>query len=137
MISLIIGILTVCIAGISKAIMDKLQFHYHKSIFKFNPVKFNQQFWDPLISWQNKYKADSMTEPKFYGSTTFLVALTDAWHLFQMIMIFTLFMGVAITSYNCTTPFELIFKIITLRCFFGLSFEIFFKKILTFTEPNI
>ena len=72
-----------------------------------------------------------MTEPKFYGSTTFFVFVTDAWHLFQMIMIFTMFMGVAITSYNCETPIELIFKIIILRCFFGLSFTLFFNRFLT------
>ena len=131
MISLTIGILLVLIAGMSKAIMDKVQFHYHKSIFKLDPIRYNQPFWDPLISWQNKYKVDSMTEPKFYGSTTFFVFVTDAWHLFQMIMIFTMFMGVAITSYNCETPIELILKVIILRCFFGLSFTLFFTKLLT------
>jgi hypothetical protein len=134
MISLIIGIIIICIAGISKAIMDKLQFHYNKSIFKQNPPKYNQQFWNPLLSWQNKYKENSMVEPKFKGSTTFFVFVTDAWHLSQTVLLSSLFIGIALTAYNSETPLELIGKIIILRCFFGAAFELFFRKILAAKE---
>jgi hypothetical protein len=70
------------ISGISKAIMDKINFHYGKSVFR----KKNAMFWHPVVSSQNKYK-DGIKKrgPKFFGSTTFLVWTTDAWHLFGMI----------------------------------------------------
>ena len=130
MISLIIGIILVSVSGTCKAIMDNLQFHYHKSIFKNNSNKYNQQFWDPTLSWVNKYKEGSMTEPKFFGSTSYFVCLTDAWHLFQMFMFITLFVGVSITSYYCDSFIELLLKVIGLRLLFGILFTIFFNKIL-------
>lgn len=134
MISLIIGIILVSIGGISKAIMDKLQFHFHKSIFKLDPVRYNQQFWDPTLSWSNKYKEGSMTEPKFFGSTSYFVFLTDAWHLFQMVMTISLFIGISITSYYCDSFIELLIKVSILRIFFGVLFTAFFKKYLTSSE---
>ena len=64
--------------GVFNAIMDTLMFHYHISVFK----RFKAIFWNPEISWKNKYKDDLKT-PKFLFSTTMLVWVTDAWHLFK------------------------------------------------------
>lgn len=130
MISLAIGIILASIAGISKAIMDKVQFHYHKCIFKLDPVKYNQKFWDPTLSWENKYKEGSMTEPKFLGSTTYFVFMTDAWHLFQMIMLTCLFVGIAITAFYGVSLIYMVIKVAILRAFFGLTFTLFFNKFL-------
>lgn len=130
MISLVIGIILVSIAGISKAVMDKVQFHYHKCIFKLDPVKYNQKFWDPTLSWENKYKEGSMTEPKFLGSTTYFVFMTDAWHLFQMIMLTCLFVGIAITAFYGGSLIYMVIKVAILRAFFGLTFTLFFNKFL-------
>ena len=129
MISLIIGILLVSIAGISKAIMDNLQFHYNRSVFK-NNDKYNQNFWDPNLSWVNKYKEGSMTEPKFLGSTTYFVFTTDAWHLFQMIMLICLFVGIAVTAFYGGSFIYMMIKVAILRTFFGLTFTLFFNKFL-------
>jgi hypothetical protein len=82
-------ILTICLivlfiltAAICKAVQDKIQFHYAKSIFQ----KRNPRFWNPNISWKNKWKNG---EPEFgeafWGSSTIFVSFTDAWHLFGMI----------------------------------------------------
>lgn len=130
MISLAIGIILASIAGMSKAIMDKLQFHYHKCIFKFDPVRYNQNFWDPTLSWSNKYKEGSMTDPKFFGSTSYFVFLTDAWHLFQMLMLICLFIGIAVTSFYSGSFIFMMIKVIILRLFFGLSFTLFFNRFL-------
>lgn len=72
------------LAGMLNAVMDKLQFHYSHSIFSV----LNAKFWNPAISWKNKYKnwPDDKRE-KFLGSTTIFVGLTDAWHLFQSLWI--------------------------------------------------
>ena len=130
MISLVIGIILVSIAGMSKAIMDNLQFHFNRSIFKFDPVKYNQKFWDPTLSWVNKYKEGSMTEPKFLGSTTYFVFTTDAWHLFQMIMLICLFVGIAVTAFYGGSFIYMMIKVAILRTFFGLVFTLFFNKFL-------
>lgn len=128
MISLFIGIILVSIAGLSKAIMDNLQFHFNRSIF--NQLKYNQKFWDPTLSWSNKYKEGSMTEPKFFGSTNYFVFLTDAWHLFQMFLFLSLFIGIAITSYYSGSFIYMVMKVTILRSFFGLTFTLFFNKFL-------
>jgi hypothetical protein len=129
MISLVIGIILVSIAGASKAIMDNLQFHFNRSIFK-DVLKYNRKFWDPSVSWENKYKEGSMTEPKFFGSTSYFVFMTDAWHLFQMIMFLCMFIGIAITSYYSGSFIFMVLKVAILRSFFGLTFTLFFNKYL-------
>lgn len=66
------------LAGFFNAIMDTLVHRYDNSVFKAQ----NKFFWDPAFSWVNKYKVNSK-KPKFFLSTTLLVWLTDAWHLFK------------------------------------------------------
>ena len=67
--------------------MDTIQFHYDKSIFSNLSVK-KQQWFNPGMSWMNKYKYRNPNYgPAFFGSTTFLVWITDAWHFFQNIML--------------------------------------------------
>lgn len=72
--------------GIFQAVMDTLDFHYGSSVFA--RLK-NQQYWDQDISWKNKYaKADGnevwINKPRFWGSTTVFVWLTDGWHLIEV-----------------------------------------------------
>ena len=77
---LIIALVFAILSQIAKAIADKVQFHFHESVFK----DLNQNWWNPEVSWQNKYKdgCEKFGE-KFFGSTTFLVFITDAWHFFN------------------------------------------------------
>lgn len=123
----IVGLILVSLSAISEAIMDKLQFHYHKSIFKFNPVKYNQLFWDSSISWKNKYKENSMTEPKFYGSTTMFVFVTDAWHLFKFLRNLFLFIGLPLL---CLSSVNIILSVIIGRVLYGLIFTLYFDILL-------
>ncbi|WP_116108028.1 hypothetical protein [Lewinella sp. IMCC34191] len=76
------------LAHLCKGICDDLQFHYADTVFaRFD----NQRFWDPDISWENKYATDTEGElirplrERFPGSSTIFVATTDAWHLLQAI----------------------------------------------------
>ena len=84
------------IAGACNAIMDTLQFNFDNSIFKNR----TPNFWNPKKSWVNKYSQPlepyrkkwyyfGIVTPKFKESfpfsTTILVSLTDAWHLFQKV----------------------------------------------------
>lgn len=78
---IIIAILFFALAGLCKGIMDTLWFHYGTSVFADKKAL----YWDPKISWRNKYKnGDSKQGARFPGSTTIFVGLTDGWHLFQL-----------------------------------------------------
>jgi hypothetical protein len=111
-----IGLLLICIAGISEGIMDKIQFHFHKSIFKnFN----NHLFWNPDLSWRNKWKNGNPEQgERFIFSSTLLVGLTDAWHMFKSVRTFSLFLGMFLLTYG--THIILLFLIA--RTIFGVSF---------------
>ena len=85
-------------SGLSEAVMDTLQFHYYKSPF----AKYNHQFWNPQLSWRNKYKkGDPSLGPKFPGSTTIFVSLTDGWHLFKLLRNLFLFVGLCLIAIPC------------------------------------
>lgn len=81
--AIIINLSIIALIGIAKGINDTLQFHYSDSVFS----KLNPLFWNPSVSWKNKYvDADNGNlKPRFLGANTFLVSLTDAWHLFELI----------------------------------------------------
>ena len=76
-----IALILIFISGCFEGFMDVLQFHYPK--FEKKHKKADRLFWDAEISWANKY--DENFKPKFFGSTTFFVSLTDGWHLFKML----------------------------------------------------
>lgn len=114
-----ISIIFIVLAGICKAIKDTLNFHFYSSVFE----KCNHKFWNTEISWKNKYKDGEIGVPKFFGSTTFLVFLTDAWHLFDFLQ--TIFSIVAIVVYS-----KIVFCIVDifiLYCIFSICFELFYR----------
>jgi hypothetical protein len=64
----------VFISGLAEGVQDYLQFHYDGS----------NQFWQPDISWTNKYKNhDPSQGERFPGSTNIFVFTTDGWHLMK------------------------------------------------------
>lgn len=62
----------VFVAGGFDGIMDGLQFHYDKP----------NQFWNPDISWTNKYKNNDPLQGKTFRGK-YLVFTTDGWHLMK------------------------------------------------------
>ena len=72
---IILAFLLLFIAGVSKAIMDKVNFHFSESIF----IKYNGQFWNPVYSSLNKYK-DGMKKADYYiASDIWKVLVQKAW----------------------------------------------------------
>ena len=124
MIYFTIGILLIIISAISESIMDKIQFHFEKSIF--NDNSYNRLFWNPLYSWENKWNKD-LTKPKFFLSTTLLVFLTDGWHFFKFLRNTTLFIGLPLLVLS---PINIIISVIIARIIYGLVFTLFFDKLL-------
>jgi len=127
----VISIICIFLSGMSEAIMDKLQFHFEKSIYS-NPTKYNQLFWNPIESWKNKWKDDLKTE-KFLGSSTLFVFTTDAWHLFKFFRTTSLFIGLGLLPFITFNP---IIMILSLRIIFGLTFTLFFDVILVRSDSN-
>ena len=113
-------------AGLSEAVMDTLQFHYYKSPF----AKYNHQFWNPQLSWKNKYKkGDPSLGPKFPGSTTIFVSLTDGWHLFKLLRNLFLFVGLCLIAIPCLNINYIIIYFISARILYGISFQLLFKEL--------
>jgi len=130
---IIIAVLLI-LAGISKSVMDTVNFRFNESIF--SNLK-RQNWWNPKESWKNKYKdRDPSKGPAFPGSTTFLVWVTDAWHFFQMITYTALQLAIIIPIYKLyceiyyTNPIVFyISLLITCKFIMGSIFELFWSKI--------
>jgi len=122
------------IAGIGKAIMDTLQFHFSVSVFKNLGT-----WWDPRTSWTNKYKNHDPSQGEaFPGSTTIFVFVTDAWHFFQFIFLRFIFAAMILLmlsnglSLLGGIPIWLgcIIAYVALSAIFGLIFTLFYKWVL-------
>lgn len=131
-INIILFFLFWIIAAGFNAIMDILKDKFYSSIFiNFEKTAYvNGSWWNPYFSWRNKYKnGRPVNGPRFFGSTTFLVWITDAWHMAQMGML-SFIAGTIIVS--LTMPLALSFwKIIVLfvglKIIWGISFELIYK----------
>jgi len=136
MTALIISILLLILAGIGKAIMDTLQFHFPVSIFS----KYWKNKWlDPSISWRNKYKNnDPLQGEAFPGSTTIFVFVTDCWHFAQFVFLRSILAVVVVfplsgaLSLLGSIPLclKLIIAYVGLSAIFGLTFTLFYSKLL-------
>lgn len=134
MIYLILTIVCLVIAGIGKAIMDTLQFHFSTSVFKHLDKNY---WWNPAISWKNKWKNhDPKQGEAFPGSSTIFVFVTDAWHFFQFIFLRFFFACIILFMiYGGLVIFGLmwvdwIIQYVGLSVIFGLTFTLFYSKIL-------
>jgi len=80
---LLLGVFFFLIAGLFEGAAEALKFHTPKFFERFK--KANKQFWDPSLSWYNKYKnGDPAQGPKFFQSTQFFVGFTDGYHLLRL-----------------------------------------------------
>lgn len=70
----------VFVGGSAKGFNETLQFNYSIFIKKFPGA--NRQWFDPRVSWRNKYEgANPDNGAKFFLSTSALVMFTDQYHL--------------------------------------------------------
>lgn len=72
------------LSGVGDGAADALKHHYSQTWLPQSGR--GNQFWNPAISWQNKY-ANWPTDQSaaFPGSKTALVFVTDGWHLFKFV----------------------------------------------------
>lgn len=79
------GSLSACaIAGAANGAGDVMQFWYSSS--RFPQTGKAAQFWNPELSWRNKWRTGpdgEVLQPlqeRFWGSSRWFVGLTDGWH---------------------------------------------------------
>ena len=130
---IILSITFYVFSGILDAVMDTLKDHFSISIFS----KLNPQFWNPSISWTNKYiNNDHNNGHKTFSlfGITFptLDALSDAWHIskilregFNILAILSALFSGAI--FNFYIFIEMLVFLIVLR---DLAFNLFYTKLL-------
>jgi len=127
----VIIVILVLMAATCNAVMDVLQFRYSRSLFA--RECFSQSFWNPDLSWRNKWKNGNHEEgERFLGSSTVFVLFTDAWHLFQFLM-FSCFELIIVLLYHAWKKPKLYvsaLQFMGLKILFGFTFELFFGRIL-------
>jgi hypothetical protein len=70
----------VFVSGAAKGFNETLQFNY--PIFEKTFPGAKKQWFDPKVSWRNKYEGGNPDNgPKFFLSTSLLVMFTDQYHL--------------------------------------------------------
>jgi hypothetical protein len=98
---MILSITLLALAGLFDACRDKVQFHFGKSVFK----GINDQFFDPAISWRNKYKnGDPSRGEAFPLAKGALVFLSDGWHLFKYLFNASLIVGAYLLPHTWYWP---------------------------------
>jgi hypothetical protein len=73
--------------------MDTLSHHWYGSWFR--RKGFSEQFWNPAVSWENKYENWFCLFGKYIKVPS---QISDAWHIFKTLMI--IFMVLSIVTYN-------------------------------------
>lgn len=119
------------LAAAGSAVMDTLQSRYSVSVFSGLPQY--GQWFDPVKSWRNKWKdGDPSNGEAFPLSSTALVSMTDAWHFFKTVTVFSILLAVL-------APFTLIVSLSRIRwlaifaglyLLYGLVFESFYGWVL-------
>ena len=72
------------ISGYADGAADVMQFKYNRSVFPQHEG--NESFWNPKLSWKNKYLNGNPDQGELFPlSTTLFVSLTDGWHLSKTI----------------------------------------------------
>lgn len=117
---MIAAIILYTLTGAAKGFADSLQFHFARMKV---PAR-----WNPAESWRNKYKdRDPAKGPAFVGATTFLVWLTDPWHLTNSVgMFFTRLGFVLIATAMPVTAFHAILFFVGLYIAHAAGFHLIY-----------
>lgn len=126
---MIIGIITslIFLAFSCKWIIDTLLFHYEGSFW--SKLK-NQSYFDPAISWANKYKYDLLSNSNFkkWIYKNMLVFLTDFFHLIQFIELNSIILALSIALYGISDYRGVIVVFLGLRLLYSICGIIWYKN---------
>lgn len=123
---LFLGCLLIVIAASSSAACDIIHHRFHESIFK----NMNDLWWDPTFSWRNKYKRRSpYLGPKFPGSTSIFLFVTDASNMFKFIHVNSLVFGLLFITLNVSSDFATSIIFILSLVHYKLMYIFFYAKV--------
>lgn len=115
------------LAAVANGFMDMTFNNYAASVF--NDQRFNPLFWSPAVSWRNKWKyGDPAYGERFFGSSTFLVWLTDAWHIFKALFIL-FFLGTCISAGVYGPVISPLWDMLLFAVVWGLMFELTYRSL--------
>lgn len=129
---IIIGIVLIVLSGASTGLKETITHHWSKFEAKFPTA--NKQYWNPAISWTNKYEDyPESKKPRFFLSTSLLIFLTDAYHLFgelerdlKILGVALLTIGVFGMRWQWKVPIILAIAYITQGIGFHLIYTLYF-----------
>lgn len=128
-----ISILCAIIAGIARAVSNKVVFHYRSSVFRY------KEWFNPDKSWRNKWKLEN-GNPKivngkkverYFGSSTIFVLFTDAFHLFEFIFRIAFATSFIMATLLLTKSNWFAFSYLIIYLIFACTFHIFFTYFFT------
>lgn len=112
------------ISGIFNGSMDALSYKFGASFFS----KLNPQFWNPNLSWKNKWKnGDPKQGPNFLFSNNALVSLTDGWHLTKALHLFFIFLAIVFYNPVDNLWYDYILDFIICRYTYALGFVLIYN----------
>jgi len=115
---LLVSLFFFALAAGMNAVMDTLTHHFTVSIF----AGLNDQWWNPAISWTNK---------NTYSFPWNIVQISDAWHLFKLLMLITIIYTFVFTGRRVVVTWG---RLIVYTILFGLawngSFNLFYNILL-------
>lgn len=93
---IILAIVLLILMVFCDASRDRLSYFWSESIYAKYPKLFPQKFWNPTLSWKNKWVLDENGNPKldengdripkkWFGLIDIPDALTDGWHVLKAI----------------------------------------------------
>jgi len=84
------------VAGTMEGAAETLKWHPQEFQKRFPNA--NMDYWNPELSWPNKYKnGDPAQGPAYFGSTTFLAWTTDGYHLARTVRTTSVMVGILLT----------------------------------------
>lgn len=123
-----ISIVGISIIALIQAMIETLKDKFFSSVFR----NLNKQFWNPDISWTNKYVMNNpkLGRKKLFWKINVPVQISDAFHLFKTIQIIIL-------AY-ITTNTLLMFCIagLTYNLVFGILYHIFRRDSIEVIRDN-
>lgn len=128
-----ISILCAIIAGIARAVSNKVVFHYRSSVFRY------KEWFNPDKSWRNKWKLEN-GNPKivngkkverYFGSSTIFVLFTDAFHLFEFIFRIAFATSFIMATLLLTKSNWFAFSYLIVYLIFAGTFHVFFTYFFT------
>jgi len=130
---IIISVLCAIIAGVARAVSNKIIFHYRTSVFRY------KEWFNPEKSWRNKWKLEN-GNPKvvngkkverYFGSSTIFVLFTDAFHLFEFIFRITFATSFIMATLLLSKSVWFAFSYLIDYLIFAGTFHIFFTYFFT------